>query len=537
MSSSVKINLPEPVNDDEVRLALKSILASDEFKRSERLSTFLTYLVDKTLNNETECLKGYALGLDVFNRGEGFNPDTDTIVRVHAVRLRAALAKYYLADGQKAEIQICLPKGGYVPVFRPGTIKSIGKTDEETGTVSPKIFPIGPKVVILPVEDISPGNEFSDQARGLTLQVINDLTRFKNLRVLSMTSALDYRQGENSQDEMFRELGVDYILTLSLMNNGRLVIVSAQLLSTGDMQTLWSDMIEREIEPKNIARILQGISSQIAAVAGSNYGAIAQAEAVRVAKHPETVSDAYKCLLNFFQYVTQKTVDRHVQQKACLEKIVKLHPDTSRAWAMLARIYGDEYRFEYNPVLANEASKRSLRAARRAVDIDPTDSFTLAHLAQSFSEDAQYDLCSEYYEKALKFNPNDTEILAVSALHYANQGDWEMAKMLADRSIELSPKHPNWFRAVPYMIQLRNGEYRNALAEVEPLYEEASPLVDLGRLVAYAKLGRIDEAKQLLKSLDDEFPSYTKNIVEQFKHRYLPKEIALTVQETVDGLR
>ena len=537
MSSPVTIEVQNPVNDDLVRLALKSILASDEFMRSERLSTFLTYLVDKTLNNETECLKGYALGLDVFNRDEKFNPDTDTIVRVHAVRLRAALAKYYLTDGQNDEMQICLPKGGYVPVFKARTMVSEGMADKEKGAVSPAIYPIGPKIAILPVEDISPENEFADQARGLTLQVINDLTRFKNLRVLSMASVLDYSQGENSRDEIFSELGIDYILTLSLLNTGRLVIVSAQLLSPGDMQTLWSDMIERDIEPKYIARILQGISSQIAAVTGSSYGAIAQAGTDRVAKYPETVSDAYKCLLSFFQYVNQKTVERHAQQKTCLEKIIELHPDTSRAWAMLARIYGDEYRFEYNPALANEAGKRSLRAARRAVDIDPTDSFTLAHLAQSFSEDGQYDLCSEYYERALKFNPNDTEILNMSALHSANQGDWEMAKILSDRSIELTPKHPNWFRAVPYMIKLRNGEYQNALAQVEPLYEEASPLVDLGRLVAYAKLGRIDEAKQLLERLDDEFPNYSSNIVEQFKRRYLPEEIALIIQSTVEGLR
>jgi hypothetical protein len=74
---------------------LSRILATDAFRRSPSLGRFLKYLVDQALAGECGSIKEYRLGLEVFDRGEDFDPRDDTIVRVQARNLRARLDAYY----------------------------------------------------------------------------------------------------------------------------------------------------------------------------------------------------------------------------------------------------------------------------------------------------------------------------------------------------------------------------------------------------------------------------------------------------------
>src|SRR5262245_55205891 len=82
-----------------VEEALERILASREFRSSERISAFLRFIVQHKLDNNKEPLKEYVIADRVFGRGETFDPRTDTIVRVEARRLRAKVEKYYQSEG------------------------------------------------------------------------------------------------------------------------------------------------------------------------------------------------------------------------------------------------------------------------------------------------------------------------------------------------------------------------------------------------------------------------------------------------------
>jgi Tol biopolymer transport system component len=103
---------------DMVRSALAHVLASRSFASAPSLSRFLGYIVDNTIDGKSDALKEYAIGVDVFDRGESFDPKTDTIVRVQARRLRSKLEEYYRTEGRNAAVVIELAKGGYVPRFR-----------------------------------------------------------------------------------------------------------------------------------------------------------------------------------------------------------------------------------------------------------------------------------------------------------------------------------------------------------------------------------------------------------------------------------
>ena len=105
-------------NTDEIRAALEHMAASEAFRGSPQLVAFLRYVVEETLRGASDRIKGYTIAVEALGRAENFDPQVDPIVRVEAMRLRRALARYYANGGKNDPVLIDLPLGSYVPAFR-----------------------------------------------------------------------------------------------------------------------------------------------------------------------------------------------------------------------------------------------------------------------------------------------------------------------------------------------------------------------------------------------------------------------------------
>ena len=99
-----------------VREQLARILSSDVFARSDRLSAFLQFIVERTLNGEGDSLKEQVLAVELYGKDFEFNTAADPIVRVDARRLRDKLREYY-ASTPNQPVVISVPKGSYIPAF------------------------------------------------------------------------------------------------------------------------------------------------------------------------------------------------------------------------------------------------------------------------------------------------------------------------------------------------------------------------------------------------------------------------------------
>src|ERR1700686_1221977 len=102
---------------ERVRGQLDRILASATFADAERASRFLRFVVERALEGRAAEIKEIGGAVEVLGRNPSFDPRSDPIVRTEAGRLRTRLNSYYEAEGKADEIQIGLPKGGYVPEF------------------------------------------------------------------------------------------------------------------------------------------------------------------------------------------------------------------------------------------------------------------------------------------------------------------------------------------------------------------------------------------------------------------------------------
>jgi TolB-like protein len=134
-----------PPSPDEVRAALERILASQGFATGGRAASLLRYLVEQTLADGGERLKEYVVGVELFGRGDQFDPRVDTIVRVEARRLRQRLDDYYSGPGASELVRIEIPRGSYVPVFsRPVTVTAAPAAADETAA-TPRAVAVRPE--------------------------------------------------------------------------------------------------------------------------------------------------------------------------------------------------------------------------------------------------------------------------------------------------------------------------------------------------------------------------------------------------------
>ncbi|MGO9637800.1 MAG: malectin domain-containing carbohydrate-binding protein [Terracidiphilus sp.] len=108
---------PEQVSIEAQRAELDAVLHSECFIRAPRLAHLLTYLCEKLFAGQASQIKEYSVGVEVFRRGDSFDQDSDSIVRVEANRLRKRLAEYYAGEGASHRLHIAIPLGQYVPQF------------------------------------------------------------------------------------------------------------------------------------------------------------------------------------------------------------------------------------------------------------------------------------------------------------------------------------------------------------------------------------------------------------------------------------
>src|SRR5271165_7473127 len=102
-----------------IRVQLDRMLADPLFKNSRRFPVFLRYVVEHTLDGNTEALKERTLGVEVFGRPPHYDTNADPVVRATAGEIRKRIAQYYHAKEHHAEVRIDLSPGSYVPEFHP----------------------------------------------------------------------------------------------------------------------------------------------------------------------------------------------------------------------------------------------------------------------------------------------------------------------------------------------------------------------------------------------------------------------------------
>ena len=285
------------ISVESIRAALEKILASPGFANADRLSRFIRYVVEETLNGQTDKLKESLLGIDVFGRKPTYDPRVDAVVRTEAVKLRARLRDYYESEGREDEVVIDLPKGGYIPALRireklaepvatpaEEVIEKAGAPPDWSPALAGALIVLVlaatiffamrgrgrsgdsratelSSIAVLPFADLSPDKDQEYFCDGMTEEIIDALSKIGGVRVVARTSSFAFKGKQQDIREIGKQLNVAAVLEGSVRKDGNRLRVTAQLNGVADGYHLWSETYEREL--KDVFTVQDEISRAI----------------------------------------------------------------------------------------------------------------------------------------------------------------------------------------------------------------------------------------------------------------------------------
>src|SRR5579863_3891315 len=117
---------------------IERLTKSHSLHSSESLCKLLRYLAEHSLDHPGVALKEYQIATEVLGRPAGFDPQSDSTVRVQAGRLRLKLAEYYANEGSNDPIVVEIPKGSYALTFHLRPVPASGPQPVLTVTIPPR---------------------------------------------------------------------------------------------------------------------------------------------------------------------------------------------------------------------------------------------------------------------------------------------------------------------------------------------------------------------------------------------------------------
>jgi len=465
----------------DIRSHLERVLQSSSLRGSASLCRLLRYTVQAVLNNNEHNLKEYVIGLEVFDRGEQFDPSSDAIVRVQARKLREKLDIYYRSEGAHDAIRIEFPKGGYVPSFvarKPPLVRTIA---------------------VLPFVNLSPENDSSYFADGLTEELMHALIPVRELRVVARTSAFQYRNSGQDIRQIGRALNAELLLEGSVRLAANQVRIAARLESAADGMQLWSGRYDRKLE--EIFQIQDEIAGAIAATVSETVASLESPPPNRLSVPPtpggnaEIDLEAMKLYLRGRHFWNQRTAAGFRKAVECFQQAIACQPHFSRASAGLADVY--VLMMMHNLDSPGSLMPKARAAAVAAVESDPASSQAHCSLGGVHAlSDWNWVAADNEFRRSTDVDPN-----------YATAWHWralfcDVPRNFLDEAVanlrkaeQLDPLSPPVVSDLGYALYLSqryeeaDAQYRAAL-EISPQFYRLH--IFLGRLCAVRQ--RYEEA-------------------------------------------
>jgi serine/threonine protein kinase/Tfp pilus assembly protein PilF len=354
-------------------------------------------------------------------------------------------------------------------------------------------------IAVLPFINDSPDQENTYFINGVMEEILNNLQKIKDLRVISRTSVEKYRGQNRSISEIAEDLGVNYVVEGSAQKYGNAFRLRAQLIMAEHESHLWGESFQSEInDVKDIFNIQIKIAESIA---GELKAVISPDEKRVIEKIPTKDLGAYEDFLKgrFYLYKFTRT-DCEIAIKY-FESAISKDPDYAPAYANIALSWGAMVQFGFKS--PDEAGPFSQESLMKAIELDSNNAevqYTLAGMRTWGMWD--WEGGEEAFKKTLSINPNHAEAHAYYSHYLLNMGRprEEIMKEI-DAALKLDPLNPLILSlcAISFFILGKLSEsirlFNDAL-RIDPDYNLA--MSNLGEALYLS--GRVEEALEKYKA-------------------------------------
>jgi TolB-like protein len=249
----------EKISEEAIREELSRILDSSMFIQSDRLGRFLRFTVETTLAGDSEILKEYVVGTEVYERKPPYHPSVDSIVRGEARRLRNKLKEYYESVGGDDAVLISYRLGSYVPIFRPNPRRDDGNLKDDSELF---IEGRGIRTAVFPFVDASDGELSGACAQIITDELIHEIGRVEGFRVSAASSIAPLVAQALDLPSVARKLDAQIIFEGIVREDNNQLHITARVVNA-DGFLIWSERFETEPDIQSLFKVSERIASAL----------------------------------------------------------------------------------------------------------------------------------------------------------------------------------------------------------------------------------------------------------------------------------
>jgi TolB-like protein/Tfp pilus assembly protein PilF len=328
----------------------------------------------------------------------------------------------------------------------PGNEPSIAATDADPGN-SGSVAPARNAIAVLPFANrsLQEGDLFFTD--GIHDDLLTQLAKIDNLKVISRTSVMEYRDTTKKIPEIAAELGVGKILEGGVQRAGNRVRINAQLIDVATDEHLWAETFDREMTIDNIFNIQSEITRQIVTAI---KGEISDEDSRSITEAPTDNVAAYEAYLRARAATLRGdyTQENYIEAEPWAKSAVELDPEFAEAWALLVEIHGQANWLGYDR--SPERRTMAEHALRKATSLKPESANVIAAEAEFFYRfDGDYNKALEHFAQAHAAAPGDSRILTFMAITQRRTGRWEESLESFEQTLELDPS--NTFNITQYI--------------------------------------------------------------------------------------
>ena len=354
----------------------------------------------------------------------------------------------------------------------------------------PLLDPADKSIAVLPFTNRSRGSEntrfFSD---GIHDDLLTQLSKIHELKVISRTSVMAYRDTTKNMRQIGEELGVSNLLEGGIQQAGDRVRINMQLINARTDEHLWAETWDRTVTAENLFEIQREVARAIAAALQTT---LTEEENEELGRQPTTNTEAYQAVLMSRQLVRRDGFNALTKAEEYARKAIALDPDyvdayTSLSVALTAGVYLGMYD-------AGDIAAEARAALDRAFEIDASHGGAWSSLGVLKSQLGEPG-SDEAFEKALQLEPGNSDTMTVYANVLQRNGKPDQALPLLEQARELDPLSPTLL----FVIGRTLGALQDSKGALEAFkrVREIDPSSPLGYGPAggsYYAVGQLDQS-------------------------------------------
>jgi TolB-like protein/DNA-binding winged helix-turn-helix (wHTH) protein len=365
-------------------------------------------------------------------------------------------------------------------------------------------------LVVLPLEDLSPGAREEYFADGLTDELITELARIPSLRIVSRTSAMQEKGTHKPLAQIARELNVDAVVEGSVVRSGDRVRITAQLIDARSDRNLWAKSFEGPFG--DVLSLQDSVASEIASQTRTALTPAVQSQ-LATAKHVNPAAhDAYLRGLYFIQRRDG------LMAASSFREAIALEPEYAEAQgglseALLTQFMAGQARSDVMPA--------AIESAKRAIELDPYSGEARTALG---AIDAVYlwdwDAAEQNLRKGIALSPSNSNAEIWLAIYLLQANRLTEAVEASKRAVELDPLSfwANRNHGAMLYFASRYDESLAALKRAAELAPDRLIYVELWNSAIYELKGRYGDAVEAdLKLYSDLTPADISSLRSKFK--------------------